>query len=67
MIREILLLLLITVCTPKEETYTATIHFSNDGIDVQGEGVNISDTTATIEKEGSYLVNGFSKEGKNNS
>ena len=63
MIREILLLLLITVCTPKEETYTATIHFSNDGIDVEGEGVNISDITATIEKEGSYLVNGFSKEG----
>ena len=63
MIRKILLLLLITVCTPKEETYTATIHFSNDGIDVQGEGVTISETTASIDKEGSYLVTGLSKEG----
>jgi hypothetical protein len=63
MIRKILLLLLITVCTPKEETYTATIHFSNEGIDVQGEGVTISETTASIEKEGSYLVTGLAKEG----
>jgi hypothetical protein len=63
MIRKILLLLLITVCTPKEETYTATIKFLNGGVDVEGEGVTFSETTATIEKEGSYLVTGISEEG----
>ena len=63
MIRNILLLLLITVCAPKEETYTATIKFSNDGIDVQGDGATFSETTATIEKEGSYLITGVTDEG----
>ena len=66
MIRKILLLLLITVCTPKEETYTATIKFLNGGVDVEGEGVTFSETTATIEKEGSYLVTGISEDSRIN-
>ena len=63
-IKTLLVLLLISITFCKEEKdYTATIKFSNDGIDIQGSGVNISETTATIVDEGSYLVTGLAGEG----
>ena len=39
------------------------ITFSSQGISVSGEGASVSGTTVTIEKKGTYLVQGESSEG----
>ena len=57
-----ILLLSIILCI-EENSYTSTITFSTDGIESSGEGVSISNTTATITSAGSYLVKGSSTEG----
>ena len=56
------ILISLTFCI-EDNSYTSTITFSTNGITSSGEGVEISDTTATINKAGSYLVTGKSEEG----
>ena len=58
----LLLFMSLALCL-KDNSYTSTITFSTNGITSSGEGVEISDTTATITKAGSYLVKGKSEEG----
>ena len=56
------LFITLTFCF-EENSYNSTITFSTNEIKSSGEGVEISDTTATINKAGSYLVTGKSEEG----
>ena len=57
-----ILILSISLCFEKN-SYISTITFSNSGISSSGDGVDISETNATITKAGSYLATGQSNEG----
>ena len=58
----LILFMSLTFCI-EDNLYTSTISFSTNGITSSGEGVEISDMTATIKKAGSYLITGKSEEG----
>ena len=58
----LVLLLSITFCFSKI-SYTATLTFSNDKLDLQGKGIEVLGTNATITNSGSYLVTGKCNEG----
>ena len=60
---QILLLLLISIAFGKKSNAVVYITFSNDGITTTGEGATVSGTTVTIEKAGTYFVQGTSSEG----
>ena len=60
---QILLLLLISIVFGKNSNAVVYITFSNDGITVSGDGATVSGTTVTIEKAGTYFVQGSSSEG----
>ena len=60
---QILLLLLISVSFGKNSNAIVYITFSKEGIDVSGDGASVSGTSVTIEKTGTYLVQGESEEG----
>ena len=55
-------LLSITFCFA-QISYTATITFSNDKIDLKGKGIEVLGTNATINNAGSYLITGKCNEG----
>ena len=62
--RTIFLLILISAVISLEESeYTATIKFLSDSVDAIGDGLTITGTTVSIEKEGSYLVTGLNTDG----
>jgi len=58
-----LIILIATVISLEEDEYTATIKFVSDSVDAIGDGLSITGTTVSIEKEGSYLVTGLNTEG----
>ena len=60
---QILFLLLITISFGKESNDIVYITFSKEGINVSGDGASVSETSVTIEKSGTYFVQGESEEG----
>ena len=60
---QILLLLLFTIAFGKQTNAIVYITFSNEKITVSGDGASVSGTTVTIEKSGTYFVQGSTDEG----
>ena len=62
-IAHLLILTVLLILSKQEISYNSTITFSNNEVSSSGEGVEISGTNVTINKEGSFLATGTSTEG----
>ena len=59
----IFFIILLISLSKSENNYQSIISFTNTEITSSGEGAEITGTTVTIKKAGSYLITGYSSEG----